>query len=283
MLACVASEPEYPVALERELERKIARNELELPVLSEVAQRVLAMASKDDCDLAKLTETLRGDPSLAGRLLEIANSTAYAARARIVSLQQAVSRLGKNTIRDIAVIISSQSRVFESRTAEPLVVGVFRHSVCTAVFAQEIARMRRANVEEAFLSGLLHDVGRPVLVQAIADIQRHLGCGCSASGLERLLDTHHGEVGGQLAGRWNLSPATQGAIRWHHDAISPPQHDGPLTVALADAFAHVVQDGADLATVTEHPALEPLNLYPEEVDDLLSRRGEILGKAEALS
>ncbi len=87
-----------------------ALEEIELPVLPEVAQRVFL---------------------------------AYAARSPITSLQQAVSRLGTRTLREIAIVVACKARAFQVKGHEPLVRAIFEHSLTTALFAREVARLRR--------------------------------------------------------------------------------------------------------------------------------------------
>ena len=148
--------------LVRELAQRFASASIGLPMLSEVAQQVIRATSDEQADAKALSDLIRKDPPLAGNLLGIANSSLYAPPTRIVSLQQAISRLGVKRIRDIALMVSMQTRVFEVPGLERQVRGVFRHSIATAMFAEDIARLRRLNVEEAFLLGLFHDVGTPL-------------------------------------------------------------------------------------------------------------------------
>ncbi len=265
-------------ALRDELEQRLGHGEIALPVLPDVAARVLALASREDCSLEDLTDVLRNDPSMAGRMLEIANSAAYSPKVRIVSLQQAVSRLGASTIRDIALVISCKSRVFKVRGATTKVREIFRHSVATAVVAQEIARTRRDSVEEAFVGGLLHDVGQPLLFQEIADIQEALQTTVDPLRESALVDELHAALGAKLAKRWKLPPRTMRAIRDHHD----PGADGAAcAISLADSIAHVFLTETDAGDLAQLPTVAALNLYPDDVGALLARRHAVLEAVQA--
>src|SRR5215468_894330 len=85
---------------------------LKLPLMPRVATQLLSMARDADCDAGKLSRLIHQDPALAGQVLRIANSPAYLPRTPIVSLQQAVTRLGFSALIEIAVAASLQSGTF---------------------------------------------------------------------------------------------------------------------------------------------------------------------------
>ena len=156
-----------PPGVRAELEAKLNAGSLDLPLLPGVAMQITAAAAREDIDARSIAELLKSDPSLSAHVLRIVNSPLYSPRAQIVSLQQAVARVGAAKIREIALVVACRTSVFKAKGYEREIDQVFQHSIATALFAQEIARQTRNNVEDAFLCGLLHDVGRPVLLQAL--------------------------------------------------------------------------------------------------------------------
>src|SRR5262245_35894479 len=158
-IAAQASAPALPDALRRALVERIDSGTLELPLLPEVARQVLSMNLDGEFATKELADLIHRDPAMAGHILRLANTARYAPPIPIVTLQQAVSRLGLKKIREIAMIVSCESRLFSVEGYEGRLRMTFRHSLGAGLFAQEIARMRRWNVEEAFLCGLMHDVG----------------------------------------------------------------------------------------------------------------------------
>ncbi len=257
---------------------------LDLPLLPEVAQRVLALATSESVSLAAITDVLHKDPSMAAHVLAVANSPLYAPRVPIVSLAQAVSRLGARQVRDIALVISCKSRVFHVRGWEGEVRGLFRHSVATAVFAQEVARRLRANVEEAFLAGLLHDVGRPVLLQAVVDASEELATSAPHGAVQAFVDDLHAEVGQRLAARWKLAAPLRTAIGAHH----APEEAGASAqlarvIQLADALSDIVVERSPPDLLRGHPALAGLNLYPEDLDALVATQDRVAAAVGALA
>ena len=146
----------------------IESGELPLPVLPEVASQVLSMVQRPDCDTARLAELLRRDPAMTAHVMQVAASPMYAGATKISSLQQAIGRLGFSTITQIVLAVASKTRVFAVPGFESQVKLAFQHALATALFAQEIARTRRSTVDVAFLAGLFHDFGQPVLLCAMS-------------------------------------------------------------------------------------------------------------------
>jgi putative nucleotidyltransferase with HDIG domain len=269
---------------QRFLER-IAAGQFELPMLPEVSTRVMSATQDENCDAKKLSDMIHRDAALAGHVLRIANSPLYAPTVPIVSLQQAVSRLGMKKIREIALLVACQAKVFKVPGFDNKVRLLFKHCVAAAAYAQEIARMRRWNVEESFLCGLLHDAGKPVLLQLLVDVQKEQKVGIEAGLVDDVLDEMHGSVGARLVESWKLPERLVETIACHHrpqDARSAGQ--SAMMTNMADDLAHFA---VGPKTVTEaalraHAMLTPLNLYRDELDTLIARKAGIVAAAEAL-
>lgn len=267
---------------------RLEAGKLELPLLPEVATRVSQLTLVGDCDPKELADLIKRDQALAGHFLRVANSALFSRGIPITTLQMAISRLGVSRIREITLAISCQSRVFSVRGHEADVRALFRHSLAVAVFASEIARLLRRNVEDAFMTGLLHDVGRPIVMQAIAD---HLAT--AAGVLERAdfdaaVSALHERVGSDVAVKWRLAERMAAVIRHHHSAV-PPQ-DLAVDVALvrlADDLAHWAIERPDedqeAAKFHKHPSLQCLNLYPDDLESVLKLRSKVAATLESFA
>ena len=148
--------------LRQQLVERVSQRRLELPMLPQTATDVLSLCNDSSCDTARLSSLIQRDQALAAHTLHIANSAAYAPREPIVSLQQAIGRLGFKTMCDIAVAVAMRSKVFVLKGHEERLRAMWLHSAMSGTWAKEIARACRRNVEGAFLCGLLHDIGQPV-------------------------------------------------------------------------------------------------------------------------
>ncbi|HEY1099614.1 MAG TPA: HDOD domain-containing protein, partial [Myxococcota bacterium] len=162
----------------------------------------------------------------------------------------------------------------------------FTHGFLTGLWAQEIARRQRGPVEEAFLCGLLHDVGTPLLLQA--------ACDALPDARERrddvlaIVDAGHAAAGAELCRRWGMQERIASALEFHHVSSSGGSGGDLLRdiVVLANATADACDDDLDDAALVEHvlahPAAAALNLYDEDVVALLARKATLLATAGAL-
>ncbi len=157
------------------LVERINTQALDLPLLPQAASQVMSFMSDPNADATRLSSLIHQDQALAGHVLRIANSPAYMPRSPIVSLQQAVAWLGMHVLGEIAFTASRQKGVFRVQGYEDEIKRMWRHALITGLYAKEIARQRRHNVEGAFLCGLLHAIGKPVVVHALTDLQKKLG------------------------------------------------------------------------------------------------------------
>jgi len=281
----VRSDARSTATLAGELAARASTGALDLPLLPDVAMRVINACSDPNSDLRRVAEVVRHDPAMAAHVLRVANSPMYAPRTPIVSLQQALARVGLAGLKQIALLVTCQARVFVAPGFEAPVAEALRHSIAVAFFAQEIARSRRANVEEAFLTGLLHDVGRPVLLQASADIARAWGASFAIEEVAAAVDASHAAAGGALAAAWKLSERVADAIRQHH-AEAPALEDSSVwTLVLADALAKHALDPTAMPgdRIRAHRAAAPLEIYPDALDALLLLRDRAVAAVETLA
>ena len=261
-----------PAAIRSELELRLNAGSLELPLLPGVAMEITSAAAKEDVDTRTIADMLKRDAALSAHVLRIVNSPLYSPRAQIVSLQQAVARVGAVKIREIALVIACRTGVFKAKGYEQEIDEVFRHSIGTALFAQEIARNTRNNVEDAFLCGLLHDVGRPVLLQALVTMLRESKQVENREAVLGLVTELHEVAGSALAKAWTLPETVVSAVGRHH-AREPERESVPVRiVSLADRFAHLSAEGTlSSDALIGHPALAALEIYPDVLEKLIKR------------
>jgi putative nucleotidyltransferase with HDIG domain len=245
----------------------IASGELPLPLLPESAAQVLAMVDRPTCDAWRLAELVRRDPAMTAHVMQIAASPVYAAATKVTSLQQAIARLGFATIAQIAVAAAAKARVFSVPGFEPELRAAFAHALATALFAQEIARLRRSTVDVAFLAGLFHDFGQPVLLQLLVDLR----CSDRDAALAAV-EGAHADVGAALVARWAMPVKVAEAVKLHH---APAGCELAALVATADCLAHGRDVPAELTA--------QLNLYPEDVEAIAAKAAEIHETARVIA
>jgi len=275
-----------PDELRSALRSRIA-GELQLPLLPATAARIMAACHDERAKVADLANLVLQDASLAAYVLRTANSAAYAARIPILSLPQAIGRVGLGTVSNIAVAVALKERVFSVPGSEARLSSLWRHAVVTAHYAKEVAEHLRLDVESAFLCGLLHDVGMPIVLQLVVELERQgLAAHPTDALLEAVLTEFHAEAGTRLVETWKLGPWVGAVIRHHHDPASATLRLAEIRViALADALADwAVEEGKkaeDFADDRNRDGL--LGLREGGLSSLLRRRAAVLQAVEALA
>lgn len=221
---CHPAQAALPTNLCEHLETRIASGALELPILPHVASQVLAMSTSDESNARSLAELLHRDQAIAAHVLRVANAPLYRSQVPIVSLQQAISRLGLTTLREIVITVSMQSRMFNVPSYATEARALWQHAAYTAAYASNIARRCRRNAESAFLGGLLHDVSKPVLLLALADLQTQLQEPIPPPVVTTAMDVYHTQVGALLASTWTLPADVYESMVYHHDYSAAPVH-----------------------------------------------------------
>jgi len=274
--------------LSRVFARQIAERKIELPPLPATAAEVMSLCQQDTTDAAKLSAVIHRDQTIASNVLRVANSAAYAGQVPCASLQQAVSRLGMQLITEIAMAVAVRGRMFANPKCAELLAALWKHSVLTGFYCKEIARMRRRNVEIAFLCGLLHDVGRAVLLNSVDRVLGKDELTLPIGYVLAAIAEQHVPAGLLLAREWKLPDQIVEAIECHHDTAAAKRFaDMALTVCLADLLAHFVAPSRLADPVAEdvlrqHPVLVGLNVYPDQLQSLLQMKDRALLVTEGM-
>ncbi len=271
--------------LRARLTAQLEHDSLNLPLLPVVAHQVLQLSGDPNADVNKLSSLIQQDQALAGQILRIANSPAYLPRSPIVSLQQAVAWLGMNMLAGLAFSVSVQSGVFTITGYEKEIRQLWSQALATGLYGKEIARRLRHNVENAFLCGLLHTIGKPIVLHLF--LSSHVSHERSPAWimLEPIIQELHISAGAKLAEAWKLPESVQEAIRFYpddryHQATLPTK--GAIITCLADHLANYVLGTSSLddEALRALPVIHDLNFYPDDVDALLELREGIQQSVE---
>lgn len=276
-VAAVATHP-----LHRLLAERIERQELDLPLLPRSAGQVLAMCSDPNVMPDEIAEVVQSDATLTAHVLRIANSVLYAPGQRITSLQLAIMRLGLETVKDITVSVTLQNRLLRGRDVEAYATRVLYHSTLASGFARALAPLADVDVSLAALAGLMHDVGRPALLQACRDLRAEMDQEAHDEVVELCVNNYHAEVAAELVRLWELPEELIAAVEHHHDGDVAEHGRLALVTALADEMAHWAEDPrADPSLLLESPLVHALELAPLDIDRVLLHRARVQETAAA--
>ncbi|MDA8159114.1 MAG: HDOD domain-containing protein [Desulfobacteraceae bacterium] len=211
-------------------EKEIIARLGDLPSLPTVAARINAEIESDAMSAKLLGAIISEDSSLTARILRLANSAFYGMPRQIASIERAVMVLGFDTVKNLALSLSIFSFFKAGKSPAIDVTGLWNHSLGVAVSAR--ALIRRTNpklAEQAFLLGILHDIGKVVLVsQALADLERVARLiqeGLSQGEAEvQVFGFTHQRLGALLAKEWKFPDCFASGVKLHHDL--PPETNG---------------------------------------------------------
>ena len=261
-----------------ELSDLIDSKSLKLPVLPEIPSRVLAMTTNPEMRISELSDLIHRDQALAGHVLRISNSAAYAGTRQIASLTQAVARLGARLVGDIAFSISLQSEVFQVKGFEKVVERLWQQALAAGLFGKEIARIRRKNVEAQYLCGLLHGVGKPVILQATIDLQEPLNVQLDTETAEILMQDFHASVGSILTFSWGLPDQVSKACMYYNAYDEATVYQQLIIgTYLSNQLARLLDTEEPLSKddLIDDPAFQAINLYPEDIERLFDKQDHV--------
>jgi putative nucleotidyltransferase with HDIG domain len=206
-----------------------------------------------DADVAtfELAEQIAKDQALAAKTLRLANSSFYGLQSRVRTIDQAITVLGFDSVRSLVTAAGVVGQFGRTHCGPFDFTAFWRHAVGTAVCAKSLARLAGRNQEFAFVSGLLHDIGRLVLVTgfpeqyaAVLDVQ--LSTGSDLLPAERsVLGIDHALVGETLARHWKFPAPIQRAIGNHHAPEREDLGDIASVVHVANAIVHALDLGGE--------------------------------------
>ena len=221
-----------------------------VPSMPAAAIEAIALLQDPDVDVGKLMQTIEYDPGLTSNLLRLANSAYYGGARTISSLRDAIVRLGTKCILQMVVASAASPLIRPALSGYDLPPGeLWRHSVAVAVGAEQVAAALGVQTpDQAFTSGLLHDVGKILLgtfmeVDAGPIINLARAEQISFEVAERrVLGIDHAEAGAALLEAWELPETIVRVNRWHH---SPEGFAGdPLVVDLVHVADALCLQGA---------------------------------------
>ena len=280
---------------ERVINAAIAEGSLELPPPPQIASEVMRLTRGDavtdeaaEGSAAELARLIQRDIALAGHVMRVANSALYARRTPVVTLPQAIAWLGIREIRNIAFAVALQGQVFTSTYFRHEMADLWRESVIVALFAQEIARLKRRNVESAYLCGLLHRAGMAVILGRIGEAALKHGVEPQPGQVLEIASRHETRVGTQLSIAWSLPPAVAAAIsHWRDPPAADMARAEVMEVALARQISEELRTpgiGGELPDTLLGPVsvwMDELSIYPDELFSIMAQRAAICATAES--
>jgi HD-like signal output (HDOD) protein len=271
-----------------------------IATLPEITLKIVELVENPKSTAQDLHKVIANDPALCSRILKVVNSSFYGLPGQIGSINRAIVMLGLNAVKNIA-IAASLAKLFRGGDLTPTfsAKGLWTHSVITAAIAKMLAdRLGMQLSDEAFLSGLMHDIGIMVEMQwdrsRLIDVVQRVGPdskGVPATDMcqaeEGVLGANHQHFGAGLCAKWKFPANFAMVTGFHHRPLEAPPEARilPCLIYVADRLAAETGRGfrMDLVDLAIDPAvMEALNLTSDDLAAFRTELPEALKSVESM-
>lgn len=288
-----------PTAIETDKSSRMAmvvQKVTTIATLPEITTRIIATVEDPRSSAAQLHRIIAHDPALVARILKVVNSAFYGLPGQVGSVERAIVLLGLNAVKNIAVAASlgqlfRGAKLCDAFTARDL----WTHCIAVGVAARDLAhQMKLPLADEAFLAGMIHDIGIVLSLQTAPEQIRAVCEEAKTSGrdfceVEReIIGVDHQQLGAALAEHWKFPRPCQLVAGFHHRPAEAADAHRPLVslIYAADTLCCRSKHGFNLTAAhqsLEDADLAALNLDPAIVARTISRLDELVSAASAMA
>ena len=194
-----------------------------LPTVPDIAQQILNLVDDNKLSVSRLESIVEKDPSIAAKILSVANSAFFGLTIPVTTINSAILRVGFNNVKNIALGISLMTVLDDGKPEHRVYYKkVFRHSAIVGVVSKFISENIGLNTsDEMLVNGLLHDIGYLVLNRYFSDnftkiLNTFEHGGTLIEAEKAVLDFTHADIGAWLAEKWELPGIFTDTVRYHH-------------------------------------------------------------------
>lgn len=252
-----------------------------LPEFPENITEINRVINDPNSQMSDIALKISNDVSLTAELLKLVNSAAFALPSPCHSIGEAVKLAGLRGIRNLLFSIGSMKALSADSNEE--IKELWNHAYRIAFYSYNLARnflrSDKKCVDDSYVCGLLHDMGKIIFETAHPDVLEKINAMCvergvSASLFERMFaGVNHGEVGALIAEKWNFPDVIVNSIRYHHEPLDSPEEFRKIStlVYFADVLSHY-EDGNFDYTLIEPSALKMFGIASEEALKVLAEK-----------
>lgn len=266
---------------------------LNLPSLPTVVQRVSELLQDPRSGTREIAELVSTDPPLAAKVLKIANSSFYGLRERCLSTEQASAILGLKVLRNVVTQAAVIKQFDHLKGSGFDLDELWRHAIVTGQVASFLARRTKKPLgmtpEEVYTCGLLHDLGRVVLLENMREVFLETARRAETGNMpahvceEQAFGFNHADVGALVAQQWGLPTVACNAIQFHHGPREAVAREAAVAlVANANLLVHRACAGnlTAAASTFDEATLRILGLSGTDVTDAVTFVEQSLGAVQ---
>ena len=252
---------------------------IKLPSLPSIIVKLNNAVNNPNCTAMHISEIVSLDLSLTARLLRLVNSAMYGFPASIDSIPRAITIIGPRQLVSLAIGTSVIS-MFSGIEVDILEISEFwKHSIAVGIIARSMISFKDSfETESAFIAGLLHDVGRLIMLLEHPEISRFILVQAQLDQKKcdiyehEMLGTAHGDIGAELVKQWGLPSYIESSCRYHHHPGRSGDHELPQVIKLADDMANALgygRSGEPLIPLSSLDDWEKCGLSIHLIDSIL--------------
>ena len=236
-----------------------------------LAADIMGLVIDPEVSIARIGRVIAKNQILATHLLRLANSAYCTPPRKVTTVNDAIVEMGSGPVRNVVLAACFASRLEGASTDDAQARGLMDHAVGTAYLAHLMAERLGIDADEAFTCGLLHDLGKLLLLKLLRDFLKYGAPTPSAQEIAQVYKERHPEIGARLLRQWQLPEALEQPVRFHHepDACTTYTNEA-LAVYVANRLAHRYGFGcpADAANLLEDDVCVRVGLNEAWLADL---------------
>ena len=203
------------------IDTHLSSGKAQLPVFNALAIKIQNEIAKEDPNVQLIEKLIINDAAVTSEVLKVSNSSFYKGLQQISTIRSAIVRLGVNEVSNIVALVTHKNQF---RSKDPLLKGImrnlWRHSVGCAIGSHWLAnQIGMIGIKhESFFAGLLHDVGKLLILKVVGDLKKNNGKGSQITNalLTEAMDGLHEKYGASLMQHWNFPPRFCEVAHGHH-------------------------------------------------------------------
>ena len=223
----------------------------ELPPLPALASKSLSMLSDPSISLDEVQAVIAQDQALVAKIIKVSNSVLYGGLQQVTSLRQALARLGAKTTKSLIMAASAKGYFINQRGGVQVWGRIlWQHAVECGIAARRVAAAVSADdVEQAFISGIMHDIGKVAILMLYPEKYKQIQKLKNTDKVtdivaeEQVLHTDHARIGHLLMAKWHMPEDVCRSIECHHSPAEAGDYEQlSLIVASGNLLSHLYGD-----------------------------------------
>ncbi len=249
------------------------------PMLPESVNSLMKVSSNPNADFGEIERLVSSEPTIAAKVLAVANSALFSRGTAIDSIRTAISRLGLVQIRDLAYAAAINAKIFRVPKYQSYMEEQKRHAMGAGMLSAQTCKIIGLNPDMAFICGLLHDIGKAIGVAIVADWCKNKKRPYpEIEELKGPIHELHTSVVARVCALWNLPQLVVQAVERHHKPMVRGElNQMAAVIAVADLGCRHAGIGREKIPVTimQERSFFDLNMSPDQARDLLDYSVEL--------